>query len=128
MALLESPFGIPYPFETERYRTPSDLRNRVACYVSYVARRLPGHDAVRGEAIEVRIADTSVRAFPDESIAAAAIASGTRVLARSLKYHRPRTFFCFEGHCSGCLVRLSGVPNLRACQSACTAGAESVSR
>jgi sarcosine oxidase subunit alpha len=89
-----------------------------------VARRLPGHDAVRGEAIEVRIADASVRAFPDESIAAAAIASGTRVLARSLKYHRPRTFFCFEGHCSGCLVRLSGVPNLRACQAACSAGAE----
>jgi NADPH-dependent 2,4-dienoyl-CoA reductase/sulfur reductase-like enzyme len=94
--------------------------------VWYVARRLPGHDAVRGDAIEVRIADTSVRAFPDESIAAAAIASGTRVLARSLKYHRPRTFFCFEGHCSGCLVRLSGVPNLRACQAACTAGAEVV--
>jgi sarcosine oxidase subunit alpha len=92
--------------------------------VSYVARRLPGHDAVRGEAIEVRIADTAVRAFPDESIAAAAIASGTRVLARSLKYHRPRTFFCLEGHCSGCLVRLSGVPNLRACQATCAAGAE----
>jgi sarcosine oxidase subunit alpha len=65
-----------------------------------------------------------VRAFPDESIAAAAIASGTRVLARSLKYHRPRTFFCLEGHCSGCLVRLSGVPNLRACQASCTSGAE----
>jgi sarcosine oxidase subunit alpha len=92
--------------------------------VWYVARRLPGHDAVRGEEIEVRIAGTSVRAFPDESIAAAAIASGTRVLARSLKYHRPRTFFCLEGHCSGCLVRLSGVPNLRACQTVCTPGAE----
>jgi sarcosine oxidase subunit alpha len=89
-----------------------------------MARRLPGHDAVRGDAIEVRISDASVRAFPDESIAAAAIASGTRVLARSLKYHRPRTFFCFEGHCSGCLVRLSGVPNLRACQTPCSAGAE----
>jgi sarcosine oxidase subunit alpha len=94
--------------------------------VWYVARRLPGHDAVRGEAIEVRIADTAVRAFSDESIAAAAIASGTRVLARSLKYHRPRTFFCLEGHCSGCLVRLSGVPNLRACQAACSPGAEVV--
>src|SRR4029079_5000568 len=89
-----------------------------------VARRLPGHDAVRGDAIEVRIADTAVRAFPDESIAAAALASGTRVLSRSLKYHRPRTFFCLEGHCSGCLVRLGGVPNLRACQAPCEAGAE----
>src|SRR5205085_4140605 len=58
------------------------------------------------------------------SIAAAALASGTHVLSRSLKYHRPRTFFCLEGHCSGCLVRLGGVPNLRACQAPCTAGAE----
>ena len=65
--------------------------------------------------MDVRIADTAVRAYTDESIAAAALASSTRVLSRSLKYHRPRTFFCFEGHCSGCLVRLDGVPNLRAC-------------
>jgi len=89
-----------------------------------VARRLPSFDAARGPAIEVRIADSSVRAYGDESVAAAAIASGARVLSRSLKYHRPRTFFCLEGHCSGCLVRLGGVPNLRACQSPCTAGAE----
>lgn len=79
---------------------------------------------MRGKAVEVRIADTTVRAFADESIAAAALASGARVLSRSLKYHRPRTFFCLEGHCSGCLVRLSGVPNQRACQSPCTPGAE----
>lgn len=79
---------------------------------------------MRGDAVEVRIADTTVRAFSDESIAAAALASGARVLSRSLKYHRPRTFFCLEGHCSGCLVRLSGVPNLRACQALCTPGAE----
>lgn len=89
-----------------------------------MSRRLPSHDPVRGSAIEVRIAGSSVRAFADESIAAAALASGARVLSRSLKYHRPRTFFCLEGHCSGCLVRLGGVPNLRACQSPCTAGAE----
>ncbi|MDX2090648.1 MAG: 2Fe-2S iron-sulfur cluster-binding protein [Kofleriaceae bacterium] len=89
-----------------------------------MARRLPGHDALRGAAVEVRIADSTVRAFSDESIAAAALASGTRVLSRSLKYHRPRTFFCLEGHCSGCLVRLGGVPNLRACQAPCEAGVE----
>jgi sarcosine oxidase subunit alpha len=79
---------------------------------------------MRGEPVEIRIADTSVRAYAGESIAAAALASGTRVMSRSLKYHRPRTFFCLEGHCSGCLVRLDGVPNLRACQSPCTPGAE----
>jgi sarcosine oxidase subunit alpha len=89
-----------------------------------VARRLPAHDGVRGTAVELRIADQTVRAYEQESIAAAALASGARVLSRSLKYHRPRTFFCLEGHCSGCLVRLGGVPNLRACQSPCSAGAE----
>lgn len=89
-----------------------------------MARRLPTHDAARGEAVELRIADQSVRGFTQESIAAATFASGTRVLSRSLKYHRPRTFFCLEGHCSGCLVRLDGVPNLRACQSPCTPAAE----
>lgn len=60
-----------------------------------------------------------MRAFTGESVAAAALASGVRILSRSLKYHRPRSFFCLEGHCGGCLVRIGGVPNLRACQMAC---------
>lgn len=89
-----------------------------------MARRLPGHDAIRGDAVEIRIADSTIRAYTDESVAAAALANGARVLSRSLKYHRPRTFFCLEGHCSGCLVRLGGVPNLRACQAPCAPGAE----
>jgi len=89
-----------------------------------VARRLPISDGARGDAVEIRIAETALRAFERESIAAAALASGTRVLSRSLKYHRPRTFFCLEGHCSGCLVRIDGVPNLRACQTPCAAGIE----
>lgn len=79
---------------------------------------------MRAEAVEVRIAGSAVRAYRDESLAAATLASAGRILSRSLKYHRPRTFFCFEGHCSGCLVRIDGVPNLRACQSPCHPGAE----
>lgn len=57
-------------------------------------------------------------------MAAAALASGVRILSRSLKYHRPRSFFCLEGHCGGCLVRIGGVPNLRACQMACAPALE----
>ena len=72
----------------------------------------------------MRIAEATVRAYLDESLAAAALASGTRILSRSLKYHRPRTFFCLEGHCSGCLVRIDGAPNQRACVAPCTPGAE----
>ncbi|MFT3699292.1 MAG: 2Fe-2S iron-sulfur cluster-binding protein [Kofleriaceae bacterium] len=79
---------------------------------------------MRGAPVEIRIADGGVRAYTGESVAAAALASGVRVMSRSLKYHRPRTFFCLEGHCSGCLVRIDGVPNLRACQTPCAAGTE----
>ena len=35
---------------------------------------------------------------------------------RSVRYHRPRAPFCGVGHCSQCLVRVNGVPNVRACR------------
>lgn len=47
-----------------------------------------------------------------------------RVLARSIKYHRPRGAFCFEGHCGACLMRIGGQPNLRACIEPCKDGLE----
>lgn len=69
------------------------------------------------------LAGSATPAHVSDSYAAAAWLGGQRVLSRSLKYHRPRGAFCFEGHCSGCLVRIDGVPNLRACQAACRDGA-----
>ncbi|EQD81273.1 FAD-dependent pyridine nucleotide-disulfide oxidoreductase, partial [mine drainage metagenome] len=35
---------------------------------------------------------------------------------RSIRYHRPRAPFCGRGDCTSCLVRVNGVPNIRACQ------------
>ncbi|MFG1530258.1 MAG: 2Fe-2S iron-sulfur cluster-binding protein [Thermoplasmata archaeon] len=35
---------------------------------------------------------------------------------RSIRYHRPRAPFCGRGDCTGCLVRVNGRPNVRACQ------------
>jgi sarcosine oxidase subunit alpha len=89
-----------------------------------VARRLPCPEDLRGTAVELSVDGKTTRGFDRESVAAAAFASGVRVMSRSLKYHRPRTFFCLEGHCGGCLVRIDGVPNLRACQTRCTSGQE----
>jgi len=89
-----------------------------------VARRLACPEDLRGAAVELTIDGKTTRAFERESVAAAAFASGVRVMSRSLKYHRPRTFFCLEGHCGGCLVRIDGVPNLRACQTRCASGVE----
>jgi sarcosine oxidase subunit alpha len=84
------------------------------------ARRLPDFD--RGSAVSLRVADQPLRAFDRESIAVALYAAGTGVLSRSLKYHRPRSFFCLEGHCGSCLMRIGGRPNLRACMERCAEG------
>jgi NADPH-dependent 2,4-dienoyl-CoA reductase/sulfur reductase-like enzyme len=89
-----------------------------------VTRRLPIADAQRGAPVDVRFEGHAVRGFAGESVAAALLASGARVLSRSLKYHRPRTFFCMEGHCGGCLVRLDGAPNIRSCVAPCAPGTE----
>jgi sarcosine oxidase, subunit alpha len=91
----------------------------IVVLVARVSRRLPLSSSDRGQPVELTVAGNAVRAFTQESVAAASLASGVRILSRSLKYHRPRSFFCLEGHCGGCLVRIGGVPNLRACQVAC---------
>jgi sarcosine oxidase subunit alpha len=36
---------------------------------------------------------------------------------RSTRYHRPRAPFCGVGYCTNCLVRVNGVPNVRACRT-----------
>src|SRR3954469_3238400 len=51
-----------------------------------------------------------------ETVAVALWAAGERVLSRSIKYHRPRAFFCLAGHCGACLMRIDGKPNMKACR------------
>ncbi len=54
---------------------------------------------------------------PDGSTLARALArDGPPVLQRSIRYHRPRAPVCGLGHCTGCLVRVNGRPNVRACR------------
>ncbi|MCI4348812.1 MAG: 2Fe-2S iron-sulfur cluster-binding protein [Thermoplasmata archaeon] len=51
-----------------------------------------------------------------ETLARALLRSGQTILGRSIRYHRPRAPFCGVGHCTGCLVRVNGNPNVRACR------------
>jgi len=44
------------------------------------------------------------------------------LLHRSIQYHRPQGPFCGIGHCTGCLVRVNGRPNVRACRYEPAAG------
>ena len=47
---------------------------------------------------------------------------------RSTRYHRPRAPFCGVGYCTNCLVRVNGVPNVRACQDDTAPGDDSGGR
>lgn len=53
---------------------------------------------------------------PGETVLAALSRGRWPSLARSVRYHRPRGPFCGVGDCTGCLVRVNGVPNVRACR------------
>ena len=53
--------------------------------------------------------------YPSDTIASALHANGVKTFTRSLKYDRPRGFFCGIGKCSSCLMRVEGVPNVRTC-------------
>lgn len=70
----------------------------------------------RGDPIEFQYNGRPVMAHTGETIAAALYAAGIRTFSRSFKYHRPRGLFCLCGHCSHCLMRVDGLPNVRICQ------------
>jgi NADPH-dependent 2,4-dienoyl-CoA reductase/sulfur reductase-like enzyme len=63
-----------------------------------------------------------VPARAGESVTSALLAAGRPLLSRSAKYHRPRGPFCLAGSCASCLVRVDGLPNVRACATACRDG------
>ena len=58
-----------------------------------------------------------VEAKDSEPIASALFGAGHKVFARSIKYHRPRGPYCFQGACSHCLMRVDGVPNVFTCRT-----------
>lgn len=57
-----------------------------------------------------------------ETLLDALARDGLPNVVRSVRYHRPRGPFCGTGDCTGCLVRLNGRPNVRACRTVVEAG------
>jgi thioredoxin reductase len=55
-------------------------------------------------------------ARPGETLLGALTRGELPQLQRSIRYHRPRAPVCAEGYCTGCLVRVNGRPNVRACR------------
>lgn len=56
------------------------------------------------------------RAPAGATLAGALAEEAAPLLQRSVRYHRPRAPFCGIGACTNCLVRVNGVPNVRACR------------
>jgi predicted molibdopterin-dependent oxidoreductase YjgC len=61
---------------------------------------------VDGEAFVAREGDT---------IAAALMAAGRRVLRRTVQSGEPRGVFCAVGRCTDCVMTVDGQPNVRTC-------------
>jgi sarcosine oxidase, subunit alpha len=76
----------------------------------------------RGAPVAIEFEGATYRAYEGEPVAVALFAAGVNVLSRSIKYHRPRAFFCLAGHCNGCLMRVAGLPNVRACVAPASEG------
>jgi sarcosine oxidase subunit alpha len=53
------------------------------------------------------------RGFSGDTISSALAAAGVPFLARSFKYHRPRSILSFANHDSNILFQVDGVPNVR---------------
>jgi sarcosine oxidase, subunit alpha len=75
-----------------------------------------------GKKVQFQFEGRPMDGLAGEPLAISLLAGGVRVFGRSIKYHRPRSPFCLHGHCSGCLVRVDGLPNVRACRTALQAG------
>jgi len=53
------------------------------------------------------------RGYAGDTISSALAAAGRKLLARSFKYHRPRSILSFANHDSNSLFQVDGVPNVR---------------
>lgn len=69
------------------------------------------------KSFEISFNGRPVRAYAGDTIAAALIREGAYVFSRSLKFHRPRGYFCGSGRCVSCVMRMNGIPSVRTCST-----------
>lgn len=69
----------------------------------------------RGVKITIVVNGRACAAYKGETVHAALLAAGYRLLRKTAMSRQPRGFFCGMGVCYDCLVTINGVPNQRAC-------------
>jgi sarcosine oxidase subunit alpha len=72
-------------------------------------------EAQRGRPIQIHVDGKPIEAYEGETVAAALLASGIRILRLSRKNREPRGLFCGMGVCYECLVTVNGVHDTQAC-------------
>lgn len=72
---------------------------------------------LRGPAFDIVLDGRKLRAYEGESVAAAILAAGERILRVTRKREEPRSLFCGIGLCQECRMVIEGRPNVRACQT-----------
>ena len=65
------------------------------------------------EKVRIRYEGKNLDCRAGTSVAAALWENGVRHLSHSPKYGRPRGVTCARGHCTACLMRVDGIPNVR---------------
>ncbi len=76
----------------------------------------------RGKRFEIILDGRPLAAYEGETVAAAILASGRRLLRITRKRLEPRSIFCNIGLCQECRMVIEGRPNVRACQTAARPG------
>ena len=69
----------------------------------------------RKETVDLTVNGKKITAYRGESVLAALLASGYKVLKQSPVLKHPRGALCGMGVCFECLVKINGVPNRRSC-------------
>ena len=81
-----------------------------------VSLRLDGN-VHRGRPVQITVDGESIRAYEGESLAAALLAAGRRVIRRADADGGPRGIFCGMGVCYDCVVTVAGQDHVRACMT-----------
>ncbi len=101
-----------------RERAPDSVLSAILAY----------HQQHPAKSVSVTFDGRTFKGLEGEPVALTVLAGGQDVLARSVKFHRPRSAVCFRGNCEGCLTRINDQPNRMACMSAAHDGCEMFSQ
>ncbi len=77
---------------------------------------------IPGEPITFWVDGRAVQARAGQTVGAALLAQGMRVLRHTRKQGKPRGLFCAMGICYDCVVTVNDQPGMRACMTPVEAG------